>query len=410
MRGIFSILILGLCLIICAPVQARDLTPQEKAGFEAAIRKQLALPASAVFSDWSYRRSEGNWRGEVVITKPSQYGSSQGVYKEVRGFRSGQDGAVILDDKPVSKSDASIPFIEICKGGSTEQIKTAVDKGAILDAKDKNGDTALLIIARRNLGPELINLLASERCNIMDEMQQALNIYKKNKGNKNSIQALTDCISYCEAPAEGDQMACDTEEFINEVKTGNYENIKDILSQQRTVPPSEVKDYENEDNLLHIAARKNLGPKIVKLLLDAGVQSAARNKFNETPLDIYKKKKGNQESIRLLENPEKGKLQWTPKGKAIIEAEIRKHLTNPVSAKFTWFEGVASEGDPKNSGGGVVQVEIPNNPSQTWGVTLKSDGTLYMGAATLNKDGTPVGGVQIYKTHLDDNTGLVGKK
>ena len=94
--------------------------------------------------------------------------------------------------------------------------------------------------------------------------------------------------------AEGDSMAVEAENLvITTVKTGDYQKIRAVFNTQ-WINPADV--MRNGDNLLHIAAKRNFGPKIIKLLLDADVRPMDRNASNETPLDIYRKNKGSERS------------------------------------------------------------------------------------------------------------------
>jgi hypothetical protein len=219
MRDIFLTFALIMALIGSVAVQGQasaaasttsaswDLSPKDKERIEAGIRKQLPSPASVVFSDWTYRPVSNPGlvgQGFVTVETPSKYGTSQGVLRESWQFILKQNGSIALS-RLSSKVNTAIPFLEICKTGNYEQIKAAVDSGVNVYAKDKNGDTALHIAARQNFDPRTLELLfVPGHCFRVDEATQAVNIYKKNKGNKESIRYLQNYISGCTAGPDGD--------------------------------------------------------------------------------------------------------------------------------------------------------------------------------------------------------------
>ena len=109
--------------------------------------------------------------------------------------------------------------------------------------------------------------------------------------------------------AEGDSLAVEAENLvITTVKTGDYQKIKAVFAQFQSGQMINPADAMGDgDNSLHIAAKRNFGPQIVKFLLNAGVRYDGRNLAGETPLDIYKKNKGNKQSIKILEHFSVGK-------------------------------------------------------------------------------------------------------
>jgi hypothetical protein len=194
--------------------QGWEVTAKQKALLQEVITQQLPLPASAAFSDWSYRPvSDKIFVGVVYVTirQPSQYGSSHGVSSGNWVFNLRRDGTLKVNGDPTNRSNTAIPFFQICTTGNYQQIKTAIDNGANVCMKDKNGDTALHIAARKNLGPEIIKLVldSAQSCNLLDGAGQAANIYKRNKGNKESIRILEKYVGDLTAPDEGDSSETD---------------------------------------------------------------------------------------------------------------------------------------------------------------------------------------------------------
>jgi len=85
--------------------------------------------------------------------------------------------------------------------------------------------------------------------------------------------------------------------FLDICKTGNYGQIKAAIDNDANVHTKDT----NGDTMLHIAARKNLGPEIVKLLLHAPGVSCTLPGEAEQSVNIYKKNNGNKESIKILD-------------------------------------------------------------------------------------------------------------
>ena len=304
--------------------EPQELTPKGKAVIEAEIRKHSAFSSSAEFSDWHvwpiYEHQKDS-TGLVTVKDMKSTSPPEGW-----SFRLDADGTLTVGIGSVELESPGFPrykvhlndsigliekwseFIAAVKSGNYQKIKESIAKGSSICARDESGDGVLHIAVRKNLPPSIIKLLMDAGACHVVELSQARQspstILSNNKGDKESLRLLEECeqVALSELPPDGDQLAVDTNELVNAVKTGDYEKIKAALANSNFANPAETKDYETDDNLLHIAAKGNFGPNSVKLLLDAGVPPAARNKSNETPLDIYRKKKGNPESIRLLEN------------------------------------------------------------------------------------------------------------
>jgi len=104
-------------------------------------------------------------------------------------------------------------------------------------------------------------------------------------------------------------------------------------------------------------------------------------------------------------------LVLTPKGKAIIEAEIRKHLPNPASAVFSdWLVHPKTDSDPKTKvGSGMVKVASQKKPALPWMFDLRTDGTLTLVTWPSWPPANPSQGEQRYKTQLADSVGFIGK-
>ena len=62
-------------------------------------------------------------------------------------------------------------FVELCKYGSVQQVREAIQTGICIDAKNQNNRTALMAAAEENLDPEIINMLlqAGADVNAKDE-------------------------------------------------------------------------------------------------------------------------------------------------------------------------------------------------------------------------------------------------
>jgi len=118
-----------------------------------------------------------------------------------------------------------------------------------------------------------------------DEMDQAGNLIAQ-KSTPEYTTRISDIDGMVETGAS----------FIALFKTGNYEKIKAAIDGGANVNAMD----ENGDTLMHIAARKNFDPKIIKLLLNAGASFNLNDQNCKTPLDIYKQNKGNKESIEIL--------------------------------------------------------------------------------------------------------------
>ena len=175
----------------------RDLSPKEKASIEAAIRNLLNLQESAVFIDWGYRVLTSGLDATVTI--------QNGPSIENWEFKLKEDGKLTLASSPLWKRNTAISLPEICKTGNYEEIKAAIDSGANLYAKDKNGDTVLHIAARRNFDLKTLELFFPPgHCIFIDEARQAADIYKKNKGKRESITFLEKHVSDCTAGHDGD--------------------------------------------------------------------------------------------------------------------------------------------------------------------------------------------------------------
>lgn len=185
----------------------QELTAKGKAFIEAEVRKHLAYPVSAVFSDWFVTTDEnvGNydWFGNVRVKAPNkplqawEFSLKDGIFlvgklaESKPGFSEGPYKTPLNNTAGYIEKYAA--FIAIVKTGNYQKIKAALENGASPAARDENGDSILVIAAKRNFGPEIVQLLLDAGADHRDTTRNGetpLDIYKKNKGNKKSIDIL----------------------------------------------------------------------------------------------------------------------------------------------------------------------------------------------------------------------------
>ena len=93
---------------------------------------------------------------------------------------------------------------------------------------------------------------------------------------------------------------------------------------------------------------------------------------------------GKQNASQKAEVRQSGDRRLTPKGMEIIEAEIRKHLTDPTTAVFSGWSAGADRDNPKNTLGMFI-VTGSNIPETQWGFKLKQDGMLLLSGIKVDE-------------------------
>jgi ankyrin repeat protein/CHAT domain-containing protein len=154
-------------------------------------------------------------------------------------------------------SDIDSQLIEVAITGDTETIKFLIDNGADVNAKDKNGYTALMVAVKHD-HIELVKLL----------IDKGVDVNVKHKGNKTALMSAA--------------------------KRGNTETVKLLIDKDADV---NAKDKKGKTALM-IAARLG-NTKTVKLLIDKGADVNAKDSSDYTTL-MRAVRLGNTEIVKLL--------------------------------------------------------------------------------------------------------------
>ncbi|MBR1602034.1 MAG: ankyrin repeat domain-containing protein [Synergistaceae bacterium] len=185
-------------------------------------------------------------------------------------------------------------FIKLCKIGTAQQVAHAMENGANVNAKDNDGNTALIWAARNNENPEVIAALIKAGADI-------------NAKNKNGNTALIWAARNNEKP----------EVIATLIKAGANIDAKN----------------KNGNTALIWAARNNKNPEVIATLIKADANIDAKNKNGNTALIWAARNNKNPEVIATLIKASadintKDNTVWTTLGNTLTYA-VKYYIKNP---------------------------------------------------------------------------------
>ena len=147
-------------------------------------------------------------------------------------------------------------FIEICKTGTAKQVDDAIKAGVNVNAKDKNGVTALMFAAGLNENPAVITALIKAGADVKAEDKNGWTAldYARVINNTAAIKCLEPFT------------AMSDEDFIELCKTGTAQQVTDAIKVGANV---NAKDDDDRTALM-FAARDNDNPEVIAALIKAG--------------------------------------------------------------------------------------------------------------------------------------------
>jgi ankyrin repeat protein len=152
-------------------------------------------------------------------------------------------------------------FIKLCKTGTPAEVQAAIDAGADVNAKDKEGWTVLMNAALFNEKAEVVSAL----------VKAGSDVDARNNGGGTALMIA----------ASGNE---NPEVVSALVKAGTDVNARD----------------NDGWTALIIAARHDANIEVFSALLEAGADAGAKNKDGRTALD-FARQKGNLEVVAILE-------------------------------------------------------------------------------------------------------------
>ena len=83
-------------------------------------------------------------------------------------------------------------FVELCKSGSVQQVREAIQAGGCIDAKSQNNRTALMAASEESRDPEVINVLLEAGADI-EAKDQFGSTALMNAARKSNVDAVRVC-------------------------------------------------------------------------------------------------------------------------------------------------------------------------------------------------------------------------
>lgn len=168
-------------------------------------------------------------------------------------------------------------FFELVIDGSLEEVQKAVDTGADINARTKDGKTPLMYAAYGNKNPKVIKVLldASADINARDKDESTPLMYAaSNNKNPEIIKALLE--------AGADVNARDKNGWTSLIiASGNNENLEIIEILLDAGADVNVRTEDGWTSLMY-AQERNENPEVIEVLLEAGAGINARDKDGGT--------------------------------------------------------------------------------------------------------------------------------
>ncbi|MCR5347791.1 MAG: ankyrin repeat domain-containing protein [Fretibacterium sp.] len=235
-----------------------------------------------------------------------------------------QDYAQLWGNENVIKTleaavDSDRKFVNLCKKGSVQEIRAALQEGANPNARTSDGRTALIEAVTENPNAEAVSILlkAGADASAVDNNCMTALDYAQMWGNEGASDVLEDA-------ADNDK------KFINLCKKGS---VQEILTALQNGANPNAKNGSGRTALMLAAARNpnaevisillkagaklntkrkdgwtalmeaaafNQNPEIISILMDAGADINAKNRAGRTALDLAQAK-NNKNAVKALE-------------------------------------------------------------------------------------------------------------
>ena len=176
---------------------------------------------------------------------------------------------------------------------SITQIKTLINAGADVNAKDKSGNTIFMNAVKYNSNVEIIKTLLSAGADINA---------KNNKGQTAKDLAKKNPNYLIQKTAEVFNFVNDLDNAL--VNALNEDAKPDVISALIELGANVNVTKDNGETLLMTAAEKTSYPEVIKILVNAGIDINAKTADGKTALFFAAKNNKNAEVVRELVNAE----------------------------------------------------------------------------------------------------------
>lgn len=174
---------------------------------------------------------------------------------------------------------------------SIEQIKTLINAGADVNAKDKSGNTVFMNAAKYNSNVEIIKFLIAAGVDLNAKNNKGQTVEDLVKKNPNSsIQKMAGVLN-----------------FVNDLDNALINSINsdakpDVISALVELGANVNAQKDNGETILMTAAEKTSYPEVIEILINAGIDVNAKTKDGNTALNYAAKFNKNSEVVRALVN------------------------------------------------------------------------------------------------------------